>query len=193
MPQKTKPMPKSARLAGSGVGDEGDNEGVIVSVAVPLALAETLSDPVRSSEPTPLKVGFIVPPPSVAVRFNPLFPLSDRLAPVPPLRSTLRSVIKKPAGAVIVKSRLFDVFVKDAKSSDSIKPPPLVAVNVSPLLSVLVKLLKTLVLIVHPVPVKFPRVVQGVAQVAVDRAKHAAAITNSFRILFSLCLAGHGH
>lgn len=167
-------------------------DGVMVSVAVPVASAETLSVPVRSSEPTPVNVGFTTPPPDVAVKLNPLLPVSAKLAPVPPLKLTLRSVILKPVGAVIVKLREFDVFAKAAKSSDTLKPPPLVGVSVSAPESELVKLLKTLPLMLHPVPVRLPKVVQGVAQLAVAITKHAAARTNSFRIHSLLSIHGAG-
>lgn len=136
-----------------------DRDGVIVNVAVPVAPAVTSRVPLRLSEPTPLKVGFTTPPPLVAVTFKPFAAVRLRLAPVPPVIPTLRSVRLKPAGAASMKFSVLDVPARAARSRLAVKPPApdpeVIGVSVISPCRVLDRLVvtsaTTLPLMVHPV------------------------------------------
>lgn len=142
------------------------SDGVTVNVAVPVAPAITVRVPLRLSEPTPLKVGFKTLPPVVAVTFKPLAAVRLRLAPVPPVIPTLRSVRLKPAGAASMKFSVLDVPARAARSRLALKPPApvpeVIGVSViSPcrvLERLVVTMATTLPLMLHPVVPRLTKV-----------------------------------
>src|SRR6185437_5470277 len=202
-PSPRRPIANRLSAGGSGVADIDVRDGVIVNVAVPVALAATLRVPVRLSDPTPLKVGFMTPPPLVAVTLKPFAAVRLRLtAPAaPPVIPTLRSVRLKPAGAASVKLSVLDVLARAVKSRLAVKPPApdpeVIGVSVTSPCRVLDRLVATsattLPLMLHPVVPRLTKLLSvpvtqllGLARLTVAIAKNTATIISNLRILFSL-------
>lgn len=131
----SKPVPNSARLAGSGAVEDGGvvedavSDGTIISIPVPVAPEATRIVPVKPRADTPANVVEACPPFRFAVSDEPLLPVNKTLpvpvAPVPRSNVAMRSLMVLPEGAVTVKAKELPV-VSPAKSlsgMEALKPP----------------------------------------------------------------------